>query len=176
MSCCLASLGQRDAKRSLSPAEPSLGGEPRLTNSWTDRTTRHAFGLHSTIRVAALSLEPSQFLRYAAPPIRSGILLLTAKCQPPDRPSFELTRHTLGRPTVIPIDTPLFPTFVVSYLPPGRTTAAAVVVVGCSCQSRPSRNMAQHRTNSFRASATTACFFRAPPRLSRWYCCRAQPL
>src|SRR5262245_26518578 len=60
---------------------------------------RHALGLHSTIRVAARSdCEPSQFLRYAAPPIRSGILLLTLRCQPPDRPSSELTRHTLGRP------------------------------------------------------------------------------
>jgi hypothetical protein len=43
-------------------------------------------------------------------------------------------------------------------------------------QSVPSRNIAQHRTNNFLASATIACFFRALPRLSRRYTSRAQVL
>ena len=33
------------------------------TNSWTDRTTRHAFGLHSTIRVAARAFVRTLFER-----------------------------------------------------------------------------------------------------------------
>ena len=41
----------------------------------------------------------------------------------------------------------------------------------------PSRSIAQHRTNSFRANATTAGFFRlAPPAVSRPYTARAHGL
>src|SRR4051812_48565475 len=46
----------RDAKRSPSPRRAFARRGPRWTDSWADRTTRHAFGLHSTIRVAARSL------------------------------------------------------------------------------------------------------------------------
>ena len=58
-----------------------------------------------------------------------------------------------------------------------RDYLLAQVIRGCQSQARLSRNMAQHRTNNLRPTATMAIFLRAflPP-LSRWYVCRSQPL